>query len=131
MKENLFTDWKIMEEYDEEDARLFIEFLVEEGCMEVTGVDENGEFVLSVTAKMEEMFPEIWEEIISMSNELVYELWQKDLVEIVFKNDGDILVGVNDNTLNYKQYDLSEEQIMMIETIIVRASEKRDNDSFG
>lgn len=120
-----------MEEYDEEDARLFIEFLVEEGCMEVTGVDENGEFVLSVTAKMEEMFPEIWEEIISMSNELVYELWQKDLVEIVFKNDGDILVGVNDNTLNYKQYDLSEEQIMMIETIIVRASEKRDNDSFG
>jgi hypothetical protein len=96
--------------------------------MEVTGVDESGEFVLSVTPKMQEMFPEIWEEIISMSNELVYELWQKDLVELIFKKDGDILVGTNENTINYRNYELTEEEVMMIETIINRANMKDMDD---
>lgn len=120
-----------MEDYDEELARNFIEYLIEEGCMEVTGVDENGEFVLSVTHKMQEMFPEIWDEIVSMSNELIYELWKKDLVDIVFKNNGEILVGTNSNTINYKEYDLSEEELMMVETILNRASGAEKNDSVG
>lgn len=113
-----------MEEYDEELAQNFIEFLVEEGCMEITGMDEKGEFILSVTPKMEELFPEIWEEILAMSNQLVYELWQKNLVEIVFRTDGDIFVSPNDNTLNYREYELTEEQSMMIESIINRMNQE-------
>lgn len=116
-----------MEEYDEELAQSFIEFLVEEGCMEVTGIDESGEFILSVTPKMEKMFPELWEEVLAMSNKLVYELWQKDLVNIIFRTDGEIFVSPNENTLNYMQQDLNEEQTMMMEAIVNRMNQEGYN----
>lgn len=120
-----------MEEYDEELTSQFIEYLIEEGCMEVTGIEPSGEFLFSVTPKMEEIFPEIWDEIMSFSNQLVYELWQKDLVDVIFNSNGETLVTVNDNTLKYKEYELNEEQELMIETIINRMnSEDYDADDF-
>lgn len=109
-----------MEEYDEELTGQFIEYLIEEGCMEVTGIDPNGNFLFSATPKMEKMFPEIWDEIMSFSNQLVYELWQKDLVDVIFNSNGETLVSPNDNTLKYKEYELNEEQELMIEAIINR-----------
>jgi hypothetical protein len=109
--------------FDEEVAASFIEFLIDNGCMEVVGVNDDGEFLFSMTSKMEEMFPEIWEEVMSMTNFAVNGLWQKGLVELVFQSSGEILVSPNDNTLKYKQYDLTEEETLTIETIISRMND--------
>lgn len=116
-----------MEHSDDEMAALFIEHLIEIGCMEVVGIDQSGEFIMSVTPKMAEYFPEIWDEIVEMTNKAVYSLWMKDLVDIAFLQDGTPYVMPNDNTENYQQHELDEEELMTIETLI-RKMREHDND---
>ena len=109
--------------YDEDMAASFIEFLVDNGCMEVIGVNEDGEFLFSMTEKMQEVFPEIWDEVLAMTNTAINGLWQKGLVEVICQPDGQILVSPNQNTLKYKEYELEEEELMTIETIINRMND--------
>jgi hypothetical protein len=115
-----------MEYEDDEMSALFIEHLIEIGCMEVVGIDQSGEFIISVTPKMAEHFPEIWDEVVQMTNQAVYNLWSKGLVEIAFMQNGTPYVMPNENTEKYQSYDLEEEEIMTVETIIRKMREDRD-----
>lgn len=113
---------------DDDQVADFIEYLVEIGCMEITGVAEDGDFLLSATPLMAEMFPEMWDEIMSMTNQIVYELWQLDLLNVTFKTDGEILVTPTDNTLKYREYELTQEQRMLMDSIIHKIIESDSHD---
>ena len=62
-----------------------IKNLILEGALEVAGVDsENGELLYSVTPKMQEVMPDMYEDHITQVNREILNLWEKGYVNIDF-----------------------------------------------
>jgi hypothetical protein len=62
-----------------------IKNLILEGALEVAGVDsESGEFLYSVTPKMQEVMPEMYQDHITQVNRDILNLWEKGYVSIDF-----------------------------------------------
>jgi hypothetical protein len=75
------------EEYEDSDVNKLINFLTNEGAIEVVGVDETGDFIYNLTFKCKELFPEFFEEHFSHVNTLAFSLWQKGIIEMKFDED--------------------------------------------
>lgn len=62
-----------------------IKNLILEGALEVAGVDsENGELLYSITPKMQEVMPDMYEDHITQVNRDILNLWEKGYVNIDF-----------------------------------------------
>ena len=62
-----------------------IKNLILEGALEVAGVDsENGELLYSVTPKMQEIMPDMYEDHITQVNRDILNLWEKGYVNVDF-----------------------------------------------
>jgi hypothetical protein len=62
-----------------------IKNLILEGALEVAGVDsESGEFLYSVTPKMQEIMPDMYEDHITQVNRDILNLWEKGYVNVDF-----------------------------------------------
>ena len=62
-----------------------IKNLILEGALEVAGVDsETGEFLYSVTPKMQEVMPDMYEDHITQVNRDILNLWEKGYVNVDF-----------------------------------------------
>ena len=62
-----------------------IKNLILEGALEVAGVDsESGEFLYSVTPKMQEVMPDMYEDHITQVNRDILNLWEKGYVNVDF-----------------------------------------------
>jgi len=116
--DELYNFEEFTEEDYEEFTRQLIDRFVSEGVMEMIGIDEQGEFIYKMTPLMMELYPEVYDEYMSTTNSIVQELWEKELIDVVIKDDGEFGIFLNENTMNYKEYDLDEDQLLMIEEII-------------
>ena len=62
-----------------------IKNLILEGALEVAGLDsETGEFLYSVTPKMQEIMPDMYEDHITQVNRDILNLWEKGYVNVDF-----------------------------------------------
>ena len=62
-----------------------IKNLILEGALEVAGLDsETGEFLYSVTPKMQEVMPDMYEDHITQVNRDILNLWEKGYVNVDF-----------------------------------------------
>ena len=62
-----------------------ITHLILKGALEVAGVDSlNGELLYTITPKMKEIMPQIYENHISQVNKQLLSLWEKGYVNIDF-----------------------------------------------
>ena len=62
-----------------------IKNLILEGALEVAGLDsETGEFLYSVTPKMQEVHPDMYEDHITQVNRDILNLWEKGYVNVDF-----------------------------------------------
>ena len=62
-----------------------IKNLILEGALEVAGVDsENGELLYSITPKMQEIMPDMYEDHINQVNRDILNLWEKGYVNVDF-----------------------------------------------
>ena len=60
-----------------------IKNLILEGALEVAGVDsESGELLYSVTPKMQEVMPDMYEDHITQVNRDILNLWEKGYVNV-------------------------------------------------
>jgi hypothetical protein len=76
-----------------------IEKLIEMGIIIPLGFSEDhGQDMYMISDKAEEAFPELIQEQERYVNEAVFDLWNLDLVDIVFDDNGDALVGLNKNS---------------------------------
>lgn len=79
--------------------------LVEEGAIELTGMNASGEPTYRLTEKCAEIFPQFYQEHKRQMTEISYELWAMGLVEIVFADDDE-----QDRFLfNHKNYEKLQE----------------------
>ena len=62
-----------------------IKNLILEGALEVAGVDsETNEFLYSITPKMQEVMPDMYEDHITQVNRDILNLWEKGYVNVDF-----------------------------------------------
>jgi hypothetical protein len=77
-----------------------VQYLISIGALEHVFDDEDGEPVYRLSPTAKELVPDLYEEHIKEFNTVVFSLWQKNLIDLVFDEDGEPLIGVNENTTN-------------------------------
>lgn len=91
----------------EEDS--IVEYLIEMGVIIPLGYsDETGQEMYRVTEEAGELFPEFFEEQMKELNETVFDLWSLDLIDIVFDENGEPLVGLNKNSMDKEKIEAIE-----------------------
>ena len=82
-----------------EDDDELIKFLIDMGIIEPMGIGEGTKDELFyVTEKAQQSFPQLVEEQEKFINDAVFKLWQLGFLEVVFNDDGEVLVGLNENS---------------------------------
>lgn len=77
-----------------------VEYLLSIGALEYVFDDEDGEAVYRLTPDAKDLVPDLYEEHMKDFNSVVFSLWRKNLIDVVFDEDGEPLIGINDNTIN-------------------------------
>lgn len=97
------------------DEDKLIEELILKGALEVVGFDsENKELLYSITEKMKDIMPEIYEDHMNLVNKGMLDLWEKGFVDIDFLKD-DPIVTLTDKASNKKELaKLTKEEIWSI-----------------
>ena len=99
------------DDFDQDRLDDLMRYLIEDGYLLVTGLDENGEALYQTTQKFSEDFPDMFEEQISETNITIYELWMMGLLDVTVKEEiNDWVVIVTDKTMNCDLSTLSQDQ---------------------
>lgn len=74
------------------DEENLIDDLILEGALEIAGIDsKTGEFLYSVTPKMKDIMPDLYEEHLQTVNREIMALWEKGFVDMDFNEDNPIV----------------------------------------
>lgn len=94
------------------DENKLIEELILNGALEVVGFDsENKELLYSITEKMKDVMPEIYDDHMNLVNRGMMDLWEKGFIDIDFLKE-DPLVTLTDKALNKRELaKLTKEEI--------------------
>lgn len=77
-----------------------VQYLLSIGALEYVFDDEDGEAIYRLTPEAKDLVPDLYEEHMKDFNSVVFSLWSKNLINVVFDEDGEPLIGINDNTTN-------------------------------
>jgi hypothetical protein len=115
---------------EDEDIQEIFMFMLENGYMEEIGIDITGEPVYRMTPKMIRDFPDLFDAHLSATNEVIFNLWQKGMLEMNMNNEGEWVVVPTYSTFNYMDMnvDLDQEEVLMLEEIARIEFEKRDKE---
>ena len=80
-----------MDDYDERLA-----YYIEIGAIDPTGLDENGEVIFRVTEKAKELIPEIWEAHTHYVDEILIDLFEKDLITVEYNENLEAQISLTD-----------------------------------
>lgn len=77
-----------------------IQYLLSIGALEFVFIDKEGEHIYRLTPEARELVPDLYDEHMKNFTSSVFSLWSKDLIDVVFDEDGEPLIGINSNTEN-------------------------------
>lgn len=75
-----------------------VQYLLSLGALEYVFTDEDGDPVYRLTPEARDLVPDLYDEHMKEFNSVVFSLWSKNLIDVVFDEDGEPLIGVNQNT---------------------------------
>lgn len=97
-----------MSKNEEEDL---VKKLVEMGVIIPLGFsEETGQDMYVISDKADDLFPEIIQEQEKYINEAVFDLWNLELIDIVFDDNGEPLVGLNKNSTDREKIESIESE---------------------
>ena len=71
------------------DNDLLIAYYSKIGAIEVSGIDEDGQFLYTILEKAKEVAPELWKVHIEHIDDMVLDLYKRDLAEIEYDENLD------------------------------------------
>jgi len=99
------------EDFDQDRLDDLMKYLIEDGYLLETGLDENGEALYQTTSKFSENFPDMFQEQISETNITIYELWMMGLLDVTVKEEiNDWIVIVTEKTMDCDLSTLTQDQ---------------------
>jgi hypothetical protein len=75
---------------------LFMEYLLEQGAIEIASVSPTGEIKYSVTPKCAEIAPDIYESYIDEIGLMMMHLWELSLIDITMSSEGEWLFALTE-----------------------------------
>lgn len=87
-----------------------IKYLESIGAIEFAFEDEHGERIYKFTDQAEELVPDLYQEHLNDFSNTVFSLWEKNLIDMTFDDKGEPLIGLNENSLNYEEYELDQDE---------------------
>jgi len=89
--------------------------LLKIGALEFVNVDENNENVYRFTQKAKKLVPELYDEHMKEFSNVVFSLWVKNMLDVVFDEEGEPLISINKNSCDsekVKELDLDEKEVL-------------------
>lgn len=110
---------------DDDDAKRLIEWLLELGALEVQGFDERtNDIKYTITEKCKEIMPELFNEHFKFINQLAFDMWKLDLIEMTFDMDGTPMVMLKPETVKIKDT-LPDDQRVFVENMLNKYESNR------
>lgn len=99
------------DDFDQDRLDEIMQYLIEDGYLLPSGVDDNGDLLYQTTPKFSQDFPDMFEEQIAETNIIIYELWMLGLLDVTVREDvNDWIVMVNEKTMNCDLDQLTKDQ---------------------
>lgn len=96
-----------------------IKYLLSIGALEYSFTDDDGEPVYRFTENARNLVPDIYEEQMEDFSAIIFELWNKGVIEIFFDEDGDPIIGLNEKTNDPSVFsNLDKEQKQALKEIL-------------
>ena len=89
--------------------------LIEIGALEFVSVDENNEDVYRFTKNAKKLVPKLYKEHMQEFSNVVFSLWTKNMLDVVFDEEGDPLISINENSSDLEkieQLGLDEKEVI-------------------
>ena len=77
-----------------------IQYLISIGALEYVFDDEDGEPIYRMTPEAKDFVPDLYDDHIQDFNAMLFSLWTKDMIDVVFDEIGDPMVSLNENSQN-------------------------------
>ena len=74
----------------------FLEYYIQIGVIEVSGIDEDGEFIFKVTAKAKEFAPDLWKAHEEHVDEVLLGLFEEGLLNVSYNEDLEAHIELTD-----------------------------------
>ena len=99
-----------MEDSDDEFQR-DLEYYIEIGAIEISGVDEYGEIVFKITDEAEELAPFLWQSHKDYIDETLLNLYEKDLISVEYDENLEATITLTEEAKKIaKQHGMIETQ---------------------
>jgi len=79
-----------------EDGMSDLDHYLDIGAIEMVGVDESGEFILSITEAAKELAPELWAAHVNHIDETLISLYKKGLMSVEYDENLDATFSLNE-----------------------------------
>lgn len=92
-----------------------IQYLISIGALEYVFDDEDGEPIYRMTPEAKDFVPDLYDDHIQDFNAMVFSLWTKDMIDVIFDEEGDPMVSINENSENkdlVKDLDREEREVL-------------------
>ena len=90
-----------------------LDYYISIGAIQLEGIDEDGEFMFSVTKLAKEIAPELWQAHKDHIDTILLELYEKGLINISYNEELDALIELTEQGRkeieNRGMYPMSEE----------------------
>lgn len=93
-----------------------IQFLIDMGVLKPMGYDESiGEEMYLITQDADDFIPGLFIEKEKRLNSAIFDLWQIDMLDIIFDDNGEPLVSLNKNSMNEEKIESIEDPSLRYE----------------
>jgi hypothetical protein len=73
-----------------------MEYYLSIGVVELSGMDEDGEFIFNITEKAKILAPELWHAHEEHVNESLVSLYNKGLINVTYNDDLEAIIEMSD-----------------------------------
>ena len=70
-----------------------LDYYIEIGAVDISGVDENGEILFSITEKAKDVAPDLWKAHVKFIDEALVELFSKNLITVEYNENLEALIS--------------------------------------
>lgn len=105
---------------DEKEDKDLIKFLVDMGILKDLGYNEElGENLYYIDSKADEIFPQLKQEQMKSLNQSVFDLWELEMLDVTFDENGEPLIGLNKNSLDKQKIAAIEDEELRRQHIMI------------